>query len=455
MSEVILKKFYTKILRLLQSKQAGGMNEGQIKSLKAFKDSADKGEMSEVLLQLGLHDIHAFIEALQGHGQQALDVNQVVPDKIVLDYFESILPIVEDQLHDIENVSLPPHTKKLLRNIIQHTQLLQQMFIGVQQKDFVPIMQIMINAYPKQTPAIKKQIAATLKQVGRPVVLALVHSLFRDGGQHSELPELLREMGYLAVPALIVALYYPEEKVRYAAAEVLKKMKAREAVPSLIETLQDPSWRVRKIAAETLGEIKAPRAVSALIKSLEDKHASVRLATVRALGNLRSPQALRALIKVLEDPSWEVRRAVVEAVAKFGPSASPVLAKALENDSLVVRKIASRLLAEIGTEPCAALLMKSSQDQDISVRERSIVALGRIKGEEALVNLMYALEDKAPLVRFAAVQALTNIGSRSALPILNKAAKDPEKIIRQRANWAIEMILKREESTAATTENAK
>lgn len=447
MSEELLKRFYTKILKLLQNTQQG-INEGQIAAtLEAFQDYTDKNTISQALIKLGLADIHAFIEALQGHDIHTLDATHVVPNEIFVNYLEQVLPILEKNLKEMEQSSLPPILRTTCQNLIRQIRLFQQMHLGVQKNDIFPIMHSLIAAYPNQSPELKSVIVSTLKLVGTPVVLALVDSLYHEKNEkHSDLPELLKEIGYLAVPALIIALNYPEEKVRYASAEVLKKMKAREALPALVDTLKDTSWRVRKAAAEALGEIRSSRAINGLIEALNDKDASVRLEVIRSLGKLNDSKILKALIPVLEDASWEVRRACVEAASKFGPIASNFLARALQNDSLVVRKIAARILVEIGTLEAIPALMKAVHDRDISVRERAVVALGRIKGEDALVNLMYALEDKAPLVRFASVQALISIGTRDALPILNNALKDPEQIIRQRAKFAIETILKRLES---------
>ena len=447
MAEELLRKFYSKILKLLQSKQSGSTGTAaSVNLLKALKKQPSKDMIPDVLLDLGLHDVHGLIEALRGQDARSLALGQADIQPIFMQYMQQAMPLLGGELKNVEPfaTSIPLHNFLIILN--SQIQLWQKMFTCADQGDFFPIMEALIREYPRQTPQLKRLIVATLRKLGRPVVLALVHSLYKQQNEkHGDLPELLKEMGYLAVPALIVALQYPEKKVRYAAVNVLKNMKARETVPALIESLQDPSWEVRQATAEALGGINSAKSIPGLIKALKDKHQAVRLAVAKALGQLRTHAVLNALLKLLDDPSWEVRRESVSSMAKFGPKASGYFAKALENDSLVVRKIASRILAEIGTEEAVPALMKALYDKDISVRERVVIALGRIQKGDSVVTLMYALDDKAPLVRLAAVQVLIDVGTRATLHLLNKALKDSELIIRQRAQLAIQQILQREE----------
>lgn len=446
MSKNISKKFYTKILKLLQSKKYSNLG---VKQNKEILESIHKSkDFSDVLVKLGLNDIHAFIEALKG-GVNNLVTEEINPEPILFDYIELSTPILGNYLKKIEQSSIPRPAREALNILIQQNQILQIMISGVRANNFFPIMDCLIKSYPKQTPELRQLTATTLKKVGHPVVLALIQSLYHeDDSSHSDLPELLKEMGYLAIPALIIALNFPEENVRFGAAGVLMRMKAKEAVPALMESLQDPSWKVRQASAEALGELSVLRSTSALIPALRDKHAAVRLSVARALGKIKGDKVLDALLELLEDPSWEIRKEAVESIAKFGPQASGALAKALGNDSLAVRKIASRILADIGTEEAVPALMKAIYDKDISVRERAVIALGRIQKEDSVVTLMYALEDKAPLVRFAAVQVLINVGTRATLHLLTKARKDSEPVIKQRADVAIQTILKREEDAS-------
>ncbi|NUM37488.1 MAG: HEAT repeat domain-containing protein [Candidatus Brocadiae bacterium] len=449
MSEEILKKFYRKILNLLQEKTSPSQGISHNKVIEILKDGQNT-PASEILVRLGLHDIAGLVGSLKGQDIQNFSVEKIQCEPIALSYLEESLPVLQSYVMDLKRHHLPDSTVKCIENIQDQLFLWQKMIYGMKQNDFFPIMHSLMKSYPLQDEKIKKLITATLKKIGLPVVIALVHSLYQEKDKnHKDIPELLKEMGDLAIPALILALHYPEESVRCAAANVLQRIKAKESVNALLECSDDPSWKVRKALIEALGEIGIVEAIPGLVKALKDKHAGVRLEATKALGKVQSPKILPCLLSLLKDPSWEIRKEAVEAMAKFKEEANPYLANALGNDSLVVRKIASRLLVQVATKEAIPALKKAIEDQDISVRERCLMALGRIlEGEESTKILKIALEDKAPLVRFAAIHIIMNfgdkIGMNSILYLLNKAIKDSDPTIRQRANVAINEILKKE-----------
>lgn len=438
MSKELQYKFYSKIVRLLQSKKSSTVDEKKIAAL--FQEYGKKGNSSEALVNLGLDEIHNLIAALQGQGQnQGIEKDKL--QKVYGRYVSSVLPILEKQLNQLLKCPMSLGDRQALESSIDQVSQLQKMMEAIRKSDIDQVMACMISSYPKQTPEIQTVITSSLKQIGRPVVLALVDTVYKEHEQDSsELPKLLKEMGYLAIPALMVALCYPEEPVRFAAAKILKTMKAREAVPALVEALDDPSWRVRKVGVESLGEIGSNKAVEGLISALDDKHAAVRLEIVHSLGKVKDPKVLTPLLTKLDDRSWEIRHAAVESMAKQGPIASRHLAKALDNDSLVVRKIAARILADIGNEDAAPALVRAIQDKDISVREKAVMALGRIQRHQALDTLKMAIKDPAPLVRLAVVEILMDLDNQEAKTLLECALDDSEIVIQQRAKIALQSL---------------
>ncbi len=449
MSEEILKKFYRKILSLLQEKSTASQGISPAKAMDLLKES-QKNSASEILIKLGLYDVAGLIGSLKGQDIQDLSAEKIQCEPIALSYLEESLPVLQTYVQDLKKYPMPAGMAKCVSNIQDQLQLWEKMVQGMKQNDVFPIMYALMKAYPHQDERTKKLITITLKKIGKPVVIALVHSLYQDKDKKpTDIPDLLKEMGDLAIPALILALHYPEESVRCAAANILHKIKAKEAVPALLECCDDPSWKVRKALIEALGEIGIVESIPGLVKALKDKHAGVRLEATKALGKVQSPKILPCLLSLLKDPSWEIRKEAVESMAKFQEEANSYLAIALDNDSLVVRKIAARILAQVASKESIPYLKKAIGDQDISVRERCVMALGRIlEGEEATKLIGLALEDKAPLVRFTAIQVLMTFGERmpanSLLFLLNKATKDSDPTIRQRANIAINEILKKE-----------
>ncbi|MBP7020960.1 MAG: HEAT repeat domain-containing protein [Planctomycetes bacterium] len=446
MSEDLLKKFYEKIIALLQSQSPDG-TISPATLYKTMKQQNDKVPAMELLEKLDLKNIQRLIHLFQGKNIEELSVSNMPTDSTVLEFIQTSLPHLQKQIQDIPVYNLPSNTKEKIQKIQQQTALWSRLFQGIQENNVFTIIHTLIDAYVDQDEIGKKNIADALKKMGKPVVIALIHALHtKENPRYAELPSLLREMDEYALPALVVALHYPDEKVRCSACEVLKKWRSKEAIAALAEALEDPSWRVRKLVAEALGEIGTSDAIQALIPGIQDKHASVRLEVTRALGKLQMPETLEHLNKLLTDPSWEIRKEAVESMAKLGSVAADSLALALSNDNAVVRKMASRFLMDMGTSQTIPALRKAMQDNDISIREQTVIALGKIlQAEEALIMIKTAMDDKAPLVRFAALQVLIyakdQLGTKATLHILNRALKDPEQLIRHRANNTIRDLL--------------
>ena len=200
MSEELLKKFYSKVLRLVHSKQDGTSEKVSPETIAAFKNYAEKGGASDILLKLGLNDLHALIEALKGDKNQTISEENVKTSPIFFEYLSSLLPLLSYNLSELEQHAIPHPARKIITCIQEQMQLLQKMITGVQEENIAPIMNGLIQVYPSQPPALKRLVSDTLKKLGRPVVLALIQSLYQEGSEkHSDLPELLKEMGYLAV----------------------------------------------------------------------------------------------------------------------------------------------------------------------------------------------------------------------------------------------------------------
>lgn len=436
-SDILFKKFYKKILQVIQETKKDKESIHELKHILSLH--AKNKDFARVLSQLGLHDVKLLIDVLHGTSYEYVGIDC---REIFSTYMEQCLPALENYVKTLKssgNVS-----QDSLEIIQRQLNTASSLLLGANDNDILSVVYGLVENYEQQPQIFQEITVFLLQKIGYPVVLALIYLLCEQDDNHKL--DMLFHMGDLALPALFIALHYPEESVRSAAVDIVKKIRSPKALLALMEVKNDPSLQVRKRLVEALGEIGDHRITPELIEFLQDESAVVRLESVKALGKIRNQEALNALLDVLEDDDWEVRRDAVESMALYGTSASGYLAKALENDNLVVKKIASRILSDLGTQEAVPALMKAIYDNDISVRERAVIALGRIQGENSIVTLMFAFEDKAPLVRFAAIQVLVEVGSRATVHLLNKALKDPEPLIRDRANAAIQEILNREES---------
>ena len=129
----------------------------------------------------------------------------------------------------------------------------------------------------------------------------------------------------------------------------------------------------------------------------------------------------------------------LKLLERAGPGRVPVLTKALEDENVIVRRTAARLLGELG-EPAAAALATTQQDVDPLVRRIGLAAICRLGGGGALAAVEHALTDSSAMVRLAAVQHLETMKPRTetVLALLNRAGSDPEDKVRRiatRATW--------------------
>jgi HEAT repeat protein len=113
--------------------------------------------------------------------------------------------------------------------------------------------------------------------------------------------------------AVAAALRDPDPLVRRHAAF------ASRSVPDLLRALDDPHGGVRWAAANALGRLRAREAVGPLSRRLRRRDRSVRWAAARALGEIGGPEAragLGALAARVENPSF---RRNVESILRHAP----------------------------------------------------------------------------------------------------------------------------------------
>jgi HEAT repeat protein/ATP/ADP translocase len=185
--------------------------------------------------------------------------------------------------------------------------------------------------------------------------------------------------------ALLAALDAPEPPVRRMAASMLGRIGIPGAIGALTRATRDVDPGVRIAALGGLARLPGSLAsMEPLIDRLGDEDDAVRAAAVRALGlqqvagttasiqQLRGDQSnrVRAALAValdgddtaeesvatlLADPDHDVRHAVIEEVAAIGglrrsDSIAPLLVRALDDESALVRRTAAGLLASRDAE---------------------------------------------------------------------------------------------------------
>lgn len=241
-----------------------------------------------------------------------------------------------------------------------------------------------------------------------------------------------------AVSGLRESLQDADASVRAAGAGALGRAgkAAGSAANDLAALLQDrvPAVRQRAIEAMgSLGELSAEH-LQALIDQTRDADPMVQRTAIAALGQLGSgaQAALPSLQELRSSTHDEIRQASLQAITKIQPDrglAAKELLSALDDSQWTVRRQASLLLGELGSDAMPAVprligLLRTEQNAD-AVTE----ALRKIDQAppEALPLLMELLEDEnlERRRRFYALHLLRKLGpqAKEALPTLQKLAE--------------------------------
>jgi HEAT repeat protein len=233
-----------------------------------------------------------------------------------------------------------------------------------------------------------------------------------------------------SLPALIAALYDPDQLVRANAGVALGRFGGL-AVPALIRQTESGPVEVRRGAALALGFIGKPAepAIPALVQLLSDPENSVRQEAARSLAKI-GPMSVGPLIDTLDGADRKARAAAIVALVDLGSQAAPAiepLAAALRDHDHLIHGTAAEALSGIG-KPAVGMLISALDDPNPDVRHIAASALSRmgVIADEAVPSLVRTLDDTESPVRAAAANALGRIGpaARAAVDSLQVRLKD-------------------------------
>ena len=137
-----------------------------------------------------------------------------------------------------------------------------------------------------------------------------------------------------AAASLIDALGVDDGDIRWAAAERLKQLAARESrlvIPELLRLAADGSAEQRKMALYCLRDLDVGEAVEVAQSALRADDVGVRLAALSAFARLADERAAAAekIVALLKDADDRVRRAAAATLGTLG-SRAPVVISALQ-----------------------------------------------------------------------------------------------------------------------------
>lgn len=142
----------------------------------------------------------------------------------------------------------------------------------------------------------------------------------------------------------------------------------------------------------------------------------------------------------MQDSDWHVRYAGLEALQQPGPEAMPLMAEALRDKQMQIRRLAVVYLGDIRTPEAMELLYEALRDNSAAVRRTAGDTLSDIGDPAATGPMIAALRDKSKLVRWRAARFLYEAGTDDALAALREAADDPEFEVSLQARMAVERI---------------
>ncbi len=236
-----------------------------------------------------------------------------------------------------------------------------------------------------------------------------------------------------SIPLYIKFLKNKETFIRYSAAEVLGKLKVKEAVKPLTRLLKDKDSDVRGKAAWALGEIGDPSAVKPLEKLIYDESGYDQQEAVHALQKFNDPGTFKIWKDLLSSSDRNMRLCAIDELGELNDTkVIPILLKYFDNEYSTIEEA----LAKLG-EPVVDYVIPLLQDPDSTKRYFTALLLGDIGSEKAVEPLLKALEDSCNSVRAQAAWSLGKIGDTRVFSQLANLLNDPDEEVQRYAFWGL------------------
>lgn len=148
----------------------------------------------------------------------------------------------------------------------------------------------------------------------------------------------------------------------------------------------------------------------------------------------------RITVDDLAHEDWEVRFKLLDQIPDPTVEDLPMLAKALEDEKMSIRRLATVYLGMIEDVAVVPYLERALQDKSASVRRTAGDCMSDLSLVEFEPAMIESLSDKNKLVRWRAAMFLYESGTEKALPALEAAQDDSEFEVSLQVKMAIERI---------------
>lgn len=148
----------------------------------------------------------------------------------------------------------------------------------------------------------------------------------------------------------------------------------------------------------------------------------------------------RITVADLAHEDWEVRFKLLDQIPDPTVEDLPMLAKALDDEKMSIRRLATVYLGMIEDVAVVPYLKRALQDKSASVRRTAGDCMSDLSLVEFEPAMIESLSDKNKLVRWRAAMFLYESGTEKALPALEAAQDDSEFEVSLQVKMAIERI---------------
>ncbi|MBI5056949.1 MAG: HEAT repeat domain-containing protein [Nitrospirae bacterium] len=213
---------------------------------------------------------------------------------------------------------------------------------------------------------------------------------------------ILKEMGAITIPLLVVLLKDKDDDVRKFAIDLIHDIQYCDYPEKLIEILKcDPNANVRAAAAKTLGVLQCTESVPQLVNALKDEE-WVCFSALEALTNLKDANSVEHIVTLLDSPSEAIRFAAIETLGNISsPAAQDQLIEHILKTEGFEKRATIISLVKIGAVPpdisdeLIEMLVDGDWDEKV-VAIKGLIMLKELKAVRHMLDIAGSLDLSDP-----------------------------------------------------------
>ncbi len=257
-------------------------------------------------------------------------------------------------------------------------------------------------------------------------------------------------------PLVLIKTFSAPVEKRIEAIREAGQKKIVEAVPALIEALYEPDQSISLAATESLGQIGDPRAIEPLLEVSRRSDAAL----IKAIGHDNEKPTKADAEKNQEEEidanPYKFKEMVVFKIDQlpveyFQPDGTPLprkdlVVRGLKDNSQQMRQMAAKAAIGLDNEDVVEPLIEALANpfEVESVRFMAAEALGGMQNDKSVESLLRALKDENVAVRYSAAAALSGRKDERVLAALIEAIDDPDRFVKASVAYALGTTLEPE-----------